>query len=419
MTVGRVEASPEPAPASARLRILVMTPSLPFPPIWGFGTRVYQFLRLLSRKHAVSLLTYEEPGEGDKVAALAAVCTAVHTVPRLADTERSKRLDQLAAVFSRRSYQRNNRQSLAMQQKLDEVTSRERFDVIQIESSQMAGFTFDRRAARVLDEHNIEYELLYRMYQTEQSVTRRFYNWLEFAKFRREEIRTWHDVSGCVSTSEREERIIQEAAPHTPTVVVPNAVDVDYFCPSDELVDCNALTMTGLMHYRPNIDGALYFLHAIFPHILASRPNVVFYIVGAGASDELKRLAGPNVVVTDTVPDVRPYVHKSAVVVVPLRMGGGTRLKVVEGLSMAKAVVSTSLGCEGIDVTHLEHLLIADEPRDFADAVLKLLSDRELAAKLGREGRALVTRQYTWQTVVNRMEAFYDHLLAAAPARVS
>ena len=86
---------------------------------------------------------------------------------------------------------------------------------------------------------------------------------------------------------------------------------------------------------------------------------------------------------------------------------------------MAKAVVSTSLGCEGIDVNHLEHLLIADEPRDFADAVLTLLSDRGLALKLGHQGRALVTRQYTWQTVVNRMEAFYDHLLAASPARVS
>ena len=190
------------------------------------------------------------------------------------------------------------------------------------------------------------------------------------------------------------------------------------FCPSHELIDCNALAMTGLMHYRPNIDGALYFVQEIFPHILAARPNVVFYIVGAGASDELKRFAGPNVVVTDTVPDVRPYIDKSAVLVVPLRMGGGTRLKVVEALSMEKAVVSTSLGCEGIDVTHLEHLLIADEARDFAGAVLKLLSDRELALKLGRQGRALVTRKYTWQTVVNRIETFYDHLRTSPAARV-
>ena len=102
------------------------------------------------------------------------------------------------------------------------------------------------------------------------------------------------------------------------------------------------------MHYRPNIDGAAYFVREILPHILASRPDIVFYIVGAGATDEVMRLASDNVVVTGTVPDVRPYVYKSAVFVVPLRMGGGTRLKVLEGMSMAKAVVSTSLGCEGM-----------------------------------------------------------------------
>jgi glycosyltransferase involved in cell wall biosynthesis len=400
-------------------RILILTPSLPYPPIWGFGIRVYQFVRLLARNHRVSLLTYAERGDAERVTALESLGAAVHTVPRMTGTDRSKRLGQLASIFSRLSYQRRNLYSRALQEKLDELTSRERFDIIQIESSQLAGFVFDRQAALVVDEHNIEYELLYRMYRTEQSVTRRFYNWIEFTKFRREEIRTWLNVSGCVSTSAREENIIQGAAPHTPTVVVPNAVDVDYFSPSDESTQGNALAMTGVMHYRPNIDGALYFLQEIFPYILKSRPKMVFYIVGAGAPDELKRLASENVVVTDTVQDVRPYVRKSAVFVVPLRMGGGTRLKVLEGLSMEKAVVSTSLGCEGIDVKHFEHLLIADEARDFADAVLKLLSDQELALKLGRQGRALVKRQYTWETAVNRLEGFYDHLLAATPASVS
>jgi glycosyltransferase involved in cell wall biosynthesis len=138
---------------------------------------------------------------------------------------------------------------------------------------------------------------------------------------------------------------------------------------------------------------------------------MIFYIVGAGATDELKRMASSNVVVTDTVPDVRPYVHRSAVFVVPLRMGGGTRLKVLEGLAMEKAVVSTAVGCEGIDVKHGEHLLIADEPRAFADAVLKLLSDRELAVTLGRRGRALVERDYRWAFIVDRLEGFYDRLL--------
>ena len=161
-----------------------------------------------------------------------------------------------------------------MQQKLDEVMKRERFDVVQIESSQLAGYTFDPRAVSVLDEHNIEYELLYRMYSTEGSPLRRMYNWLEFQKFKREEVSSWQSVSGVVSTSAREERIMREAAPDTPMMVAPNAVNVDYFCPSEEPIDADALVMTGLMHYRPNIDGAVYFVREILPHILASRPNV-------------------------------------------------------------------------------------------------------------------------------------------------
>src|SRR6202043_2280933 len=126
--------------------------------------------------------------------------------------------------------------------------------------------------------------------------------------------------------------------------------------------------------------------------------DTVFYIVGAGATDELKRLASAHVVVTDTVPDVRPFVDDAGAFVVPLRMGGGTRLKVLEGLSMEKAVVSTSLGCEGIDVVDGEHLLVADEPQAFADAVRRLCNDSELAGRLGMQGRALVEQRYRWES---------------------
>lgn len=395
----------------SRLRILILSPSLPHPPIWGFGIRVNQFLRLLARSHDVSLLTYEEPDEADKVAGVRALGVTVHTVMRPTSTERGKRRAQLSSLLSTVSYQRRSVYSRAMQAKLSGLG---RFDVIQIESSQLAGFEFDPSAVLVLDEHNIEYELLHRMYRTEGSPTRRLYNWLEYAKFRREEIGCWRHMSGCVLTSAREQQIVRALAPGAATIVGANAVDVDHFRPSPGRARRNVLVMTGLMLYRPNIDGAVYFVHEILPRILAQRPDTVFYIVGAGATDELKRLASRHVVVTDTVPDVRPYVDDAAAFVVPLRMGGGTRLKVLEGLSMEKAVVSTSLGCEGIDVVHGEHLLVADGPQAFADAVLKVTADAELAARLGRQGRALVEERYRWESVVERLEGFYDGLLAGA-----
>jgi glycosyltransferase involved in cell wall biosynthesis len=291
--------------------------------------------------------------------------------------------------------------------------------VIQLETSPLAGFRFSPDSTVALVEHDIIFELLYRMYKAERSPVRRLYNRLEYAKFRRDEIASWRRVDGCIATSSREVPIIRRHAPGVPIMVAPNGVDGSYFAPSDGRVDENTIVMTGFMKTRPNIDGALYFVNAILPLVLQSKPAAKFYIVGGSPPEEIRRLASPQVVVTGEVPDVRPYVHKAAVVVVPLRMGGGTRLKILEGLSMEKAMVSTTIGAEGIDVKHREHLLIADEPAAFADAVVHLLSNPAAGGTLARAGRELVDRTYQWSAVVDRVETFYSELVQSHRQRMA
>jgi glycosyltransferase involved in cell wall biosynthesis len=394
------------------VRILILSPVLPYPPASGFAIRVYQFARLLARAHEVTLLAYSEPGGNDSAAALAReLGVTVHTVTRASGAR--KRVAQLLSVLSPSSYQRRNAYSDAMQQKLADLTSAQSYDVIQIETSPLVCFDFGPRALVAVVEHDIVYELLDRMSRSERALLRRLYNRVESRKVRREEIRTWRTVSACLTTSDREKRIIGQLAPATPILVAPNAVDVTYFHPSDATIDPRAIVMTGFMKTRPNIDAAVFMVHEILPRILAARPETILYVVGGGAPDEVKRLTSANVVVTDTVPDVRPYVHKASVFVVPLRIGGGTRLKVLEGLSMRKPMVSTSLGCEGIDVRHREHLLVADDPDTFARAVLDLLENRTLAERLAATGRELVERQYRWETVVQQVPPFYEELLMA------
>ncbi len=376
---------------------------------------MYQILRHLGRRHSVSLLAYTDGDEADKVKALSELCEAVHTVPAPV-AQGGKRLSQLVSIFSSRSYQGRQLYSEVMQRKLDELCAGDGVDVIQVESSQMAVFRFDRRAAVVLDEHDIVYELLQRMSQTERSPFRRAYNWAEYRKFRREERATWQQMSACVTTSEREVPIIKGAGVEAPVVAVPNGVDVDYFRPADEPIDDNAIVMTGLMKTRPNADGAVYFVRDVLPRILAVRPQLVLYLVGGEPPDEVVQLRGPNVIVTGGVPDVRPFVGKAAVVVVPLRMGGGTRLKVLEGLAMKKPMVSTSLGCEGIDVRHEEHLLVADQPAALADSVLRLIADRPLGATLAAKGYELVNQRYRWEIAVERLEQLHQHVARARAA---
>jgi glycosyltransferase involved in cell wall biosynthesis len=299
---------------------------------------------------------------------------------------------------------------------VNELLARERFDLVQFESSQLASFRLVSNAPWIIDEHNLEYELLRRMYETERSPLRKLFNWTEYRKFRREERSSWSGADACVVTSERERAVIVSQAAHTPVHVSPNGVDLDYFAPADDEVDPNRLVFTGLMSYRPNIDAVTFFVQRILPLILAEKPDVVFEIVGQGPPPEVRRLEGLSVRVVGAVPDTRPYVRRAAAFVVPLRMGSGTRLKILEGLAMEKGLVTTSLGCEGIDVTDGEHLLVADSDSEFARATLTLIDDVELASRLGRTGRAMVEHSYSWSSIVAELEQF-QQLVVSRRAR--
>jgi glycosyltransferase involved in cell wall biosynthesis len=267
-------------------------------------------------------------------------------------------------------------------------------------------------AAVVLDEHNIEYEILQRMSDGEHSLSRRAFNTLEYLKCRPFEQRLWRKVDACAVPSDREAGLIRKKAPATPTAVVPNAVDPDYFTPSSAPPERDTLIFTGLLSYRPNLDAATYLVNEILPLIQRERPGVTLTIVGDGHAVDMAKLKRPNVTVTGRVDDVRPYMHRAAVSVVPIRIGGGTRLKVVEALAMGKAVVSSQVGSEGIRVRDGEHLLLAgDDAVAFATRVLQLLSDPVWAAALGRAGRSLVAAEYTWRQATTRLETLYHQAM--------
>jgi len=398
---------------SRPLRILIFTPHIPYPPNWGFGIRVYQFIRELSRSHRVSVLFYTRPGEEKSIEALKQMCHSVHSVPNPLHSDFDKRKVQFLSLFSVRSFQTGSLRTEAMQQTLTQLLDSENFDIVQVESSQLACYDFGKTPAVVVDEHNLEYELLQRMYETERSPLRKLYNYVEYLKFRKEEMECWNRSDACVLTSEREQHILNAHNPNKPSHVAPNGVDIDFFRPSTNPVDPNSLVFTGLIGYRPNTDAVLFFIKEVLPHILMKRPKVVFSVVGMKPPEEVLRLAGPNVIVTGKVDDVRPYIEKAAAFVVPLRMGSGTRLKVLEGLAMGKAMVSTHLGCEGINVQNGEHLLTEDDPEAFAKATLHLVENHDLANRLGMAGRKLVEDQYSWRSIVQTLERFHNELLEA------
>jgi glycosyltransferase involved in cell wall biosynthesis len=374
------------------------------------GTRIYQLVRHLSSDHEVTVLTYDDLGEEAFVAHIRDFCHDVRLVDMLREPSILRRARQVRWAASRTSFHERELYSARMQAAIDSLLAEQPFDIIHLESSQMACFRLRTDAPIVLDEHNIEYELLSRLHRGERAALRRAQYRLEANKVRRFEQSLWGRVDGVAVTSEREEVIVRRQAPGTSVATVPNGVDLEYFSPGDDEVEEGEIVFTGLMTYRPNLDGARYLVDELLPRIRARHPSATVTIVGRVYDADLDSLRRPGVTVTNWVDDVRPYVRRASVVVAPLRMGGGTRLKVVEGLAMAKPMVSTTIGCEGIDVRPGEHLLVADAPDDFADAVARLLRDRALGHKLGVAGNRLARAHYSWEGAVDQLGQLYDRV---------
>ena len=399
----------DPEAATRALRILFLAPAMPYPPIWGSGVRNYHLLRHLSRHHEVTLVTYATSFDPAAERELGKICArAVYVPPPVA---RSKRRTQFATLFSRRSFHGNSLVTDELQTALDGELSGEPYDIVFVAQSCMAGLRVAAEPAlTVLDEHNIEYEALLRSAVWERSPARKLYYFCEHVKHRREEISAWKRVAACTVTSGREADIVRGVVPGKPVAVVKNSVDTEYFRPSDLATDPDGVVFTGLMSYRPNVDAVHHFVRSVLPLILRERPRAHLTVVGAGPPDEVRRLAGPHVVVTGAVDDVRPYVGRASVVVVPIRFGGGTRFKVAEAMAMGKAVVATSLGAEGIGVRHRQEILLADDPHSFAAAVLELLGDPSRARAMGVTGRAFAERNLSWLSAGTDLEQFLVEL---------
>jgi glycosyltransferase involved in cell wall biosynthesis len=391
------------------MNILVVSTQFPFPTRSGVTTRIYQLVRQLAARHDVTLLSYARAEDAEGVAALSEELP-VRVVQRSRRSQLAKRSAQLGSIASLRPFAARDAYSAEMQQAIDELCAGQAFDFVQLESTVLAGLSVPPGPKVVIDEHNIEYEIFQRVCAGERSVPRRLFNHLEYLRFRRFEQRCWRRIDGCVVTSEREAPVVRAHAPGTPTVVVPNGVDIDMFAPGDEPVEPQTVVFNGTLDYRPNLDAVAYLVDEVWPLVVERCPGARLSIVGYAGPDDVRRLQRPGVVFTGQVPDVRPHLRRAAVVAVPVRMGGGTRLKIVEGLSLGKAIVSTSLGCEGIAVVDNEHLLIGDDAQAFAEKVTELFAQPARREALGKAGRGLAEREYSWALAGDRLDALYRQL---------
>jgi len=430
--------------------------------------RNFGLIRWLSERHTISLLSFGESDQIDEsgelvqhvAAPLLAVCQRVETVPlppvrslmrRGRDTF-AQRLPDMALRLA----------SSAYAEKLAAWLAREPFDIVHIEGIEMAPYLdllvqkqeiekqarFGERPAPgsrtpliIFDDHNCEYMLQRSYALVDARNPRRWagasYSFIQWQKLRRYEADVCRRAHRVLAVSQTDAEALRQIVPELSIAVIPNGIDTDRYQsrPPDETHGPQAsptptLVFTGKMDFRPNVDAVSWFAKAIWPHIRAEVPDARFLAVGQRPHPSLDRLcADPSITLTGWVEEIQPYIDNATVYVAPLRMGSGTRLKLLQAMASGKAIVSTRTGAEGLagavpgypaalpkelcpisgTATGDQELILVndDDPIGFANAVVRLLRDPERRAVLGAAARSFVKTHYDWRVIVPRLEAVY------------
>ncbi len=430
------------------VKLLLLTPQLPYPPHQGTTIRNFHILKHLAQSHAVTLLSFGTPAELENAAPLRALCQRIEIAPYPARTLRTR---AFTTFFSPLPDMALRLHSQPLRAQLRELLGREKFDLVQVEGIEMAecwrlevrrwkleksrrfqpptsnfqplDFAQGVPPTSIFDDHNAEYALQRTAFESDARNPRRWhaalYSWIQWQKLARYErniCASANHVVVCSNADADALRALFKSAirnPQSAITVLPNGVDTTYFVPSDAVcakpLAEYALVYSGKMDYRPNIDAMLWFCRDILPRVRAEIPHAHIVIVGQKPAPQIRALAKPeSVQVTDAVPDTRPFFADAALYVAPIRMGSGTRLKVLEAMAMGKAIVSTTRGVEGIELVPNRDAVLADSPDSFARAVAELLRDPDRRRALGASARKLAEHKYDWRVILPKLDEVYE-----------
>lgn len=423
--------------SGSNIRLLQLSPRVCWPLDTGAKLRNYHLARVLAKHARVTLLAFGDAG--DPPINFENPYEQVVTVERGPGYSLAK---ILRGAFGRTPLPLLNYTTAAMKQALAQLLSEQEFDVVQMESIHLMGYLPTLRAAPdrplvVCDWHNIESELMQRYSEREPSIFRRTYAQKTARQLRALEQQATRDFDAHVVVSRRDRERLLELGPASSISVIENGVDSAYY--SDQEIEkahaawrvfqaadggngveqlpikANRVVFVGSMDYHANIDGVVDFAREVWPAIRERHPELVFTIVGRDPAAEVRELTTiRGIEVTGTVADVRPYYREAVASIVPLKVGGGSRLKILEAMAAGVAVVSTTLGAEGLEVQDGENILIADTDAQLLEAITNVVASEEVRRRLSVNGRALVSSRYDWETLGANLFELYRQLLGVS-----
>ncbi len=399
------------------MHIVFISQIVPYPPHGGVSQRGFNLLRELGRHHRVDFLAFIHPEAFRKETdleesrqVLGRFCSKLEYFrlwPKRSVAHKYTAF--LASVFYSKPFSVMAHRSAALERRFKQILGAEKPDLVHLDTIALASLgNFCGNVPVVLAHHNIESLLMKRRANLESTLFRRWFAGRQAGLLSDYETKQSPRFPLNIMVSDSDADYLRQAVPVVRTIVVENGVDTEYFQPRAG-EEQRAVIYTGGMNMFANRDAVLWFLKKVWPLIKQKAPDLQFYAVGQNPPAEISNIADADasVKVTGFVEDIRPWVAKSSVYVVPLRVGGGTRLKVVDAMAQGKAIVSTSIGCEGIRVKDGIHVLIADDQSTFAQKVLSLLENKETRMRLGQEARKLAKQEYDWQVIGQKLVEGY------------
>ncbi len=396
------------------MNILFLSTENPYPPDHGHHLRTYYVLRHLAAQHKIFFAGFWQSEEELKHKAhLESLCASVDLLPIPGRAQKARyALRLLGNLFSSRPFtaQRYFRREAVA--RIRQIMQEHRIDLVHFDLMHLAPYLeFIGDTPSVLVNHNVESLRLERLAQVQKSFAARAYLDLQQGKMRRLEQDMCRRFTQLIAVSETDAEILRETCKVNNIEEIPNGVDADFFQRAGGETEPDSLVWTGGMGSPYNRDAVDYFLEDIFPKIYVQRPQIKVTIVGDSPSPTLQQYQArypQNIFIAGYVDDVRPYMQRASIFIAPMRCGSGTKVKVINAMAMGKAIVSSSVGAEGIKVESGKDLIIAEAPQEFADQILRLLQDPARLRQLGENARQVVERYYDWRVIYKKMDALYE-----------
>jgi glycosyltransferase involved in cell wall biosynthesis len=412
---GLAPASPAPVKVGRRLRVLVIDEELPYPPNTGKRVRTWNLLRRLAGQHEITLLCYGNDSDAARDAVHAAGIS-VHLVPNPPNPQGWRLYAGLLRnLLSPDPFSVSKHFTERFRRRFASLLAEQKFDLVQCEWTPYARFLESQPGTPFLvATHNVESQIWFRRGQHSRTFLEQSFFWLQGVKMRRFERRVLPRSRWVTAVTPLDLSAIREWGVRKSSLVE-NGVDLESLVPRPELENPREILFLGSMDWFPNQDAVEYFLERIFPMLRKKKLGVRFRIAGRRPSTALRNrvAAMPDVELVGEVADVPGAFAGAAVVVVPLRIGGGSRIKILEAMAMKRAVVSTTVGAEGLEVENGRDLVLANSPAEFADRVAELLAAPHRRAQLGENARCLVEQRYSWDRAAIALAQAWENAAAA------